>query len=191
MTLDELRVRQLLSTNNTVGLPPPDLTISEWADSERRISPEASAEPGTWRTSRAEYQREVMNAVSDFHTERIVMMTAAQIGKSEILLNIIGYYIDQEPSPILLIQPTIEMGEAFSKDRLAPMIRDTPCLTRKISESKSRVSGNTIKEKKFNGGQITIAGANSPASLASRPIRILLCDEVDKYPASTGSEGDP
>ena len=127
MTLDELRVRQLLSTNNTVGLPPPDLTISEWADSERRISPEASAEPGTWRTSRAEYQREVMNAVSDFHTERIVMMTAAQIGKSEILLNIIGYYIDQEPSPILLIQPTIEMGEAFSKDRLAPMIRDTPC----------------------------------------------------------------
>ena len=191
MTAKKSPEQQLFSEISNAWLPPPDLTVSEWADSFRRIPPEASAEPGTWRTSRAEYQREVMNAVSNPLTERVVMMTAAQVGKSEILLNVVGYFIDQEPSPILLIQPTIEMGESFSKDRVAPMVRDTPCLREKIHDSKTRFSGNTIKEKKFPGGQITIAGANSPASLASRPIRVLLCDEVDRYPVSAGTEGDP
>ena len=176
---------------NNLWLPPPDLTISEWSDTERRIPPEASAEPGQWRTSRAEYQREIMNAISDPFTERVIVMTAAQVGKTEIILNTIGYFIDQEPGPILCLNPTLEMGEAFSKDRLAPMIRDTPVLQGKIKDPRSRDSGNTLRHKKFSGGHITIAGANSPASLASRPIRILLCDEVDRYPISAGTEGDP
>lgn len=131
-----------------------------------------------------------MDAISS-HAQRIVIMTAAQVGKSEILLNTLGYYVHQEPSPILMLQPTLEMGESFSKDRLATMIRDTPVLAERIADPKSRSSGNTLLHKKFPGGQITIAGANSPASLASRPIRVLLCDEVDRYPVSAGSEGDP
>ena len=191
MTPDESRAQRLFSDNSGVWLPPPDLTVSQWADRERRIPPEASAEPGMWRTSRAEYQRAVMDAVSDPMTERIVMMTAAQIGKTEILLNVIGYFIDQEPSPILKLDPTLEMGQAFSKDRLAPMIRDTPALQGKIKDPRARDSGNTLLHKTFTGGHITIAGANSPASLASRPIRVLLCDEVDRYPVSAGTEGDP
>lgn len=176
---------------NNLWLPPPDLTISQWADDFRRIPPEASAEPGFWNTDRAPYQREMMNAVSDPLIERVIMMTAAQVGKTEIILNTIGYFIDKEPSPILLLNPTLEMGESFSKDRLAPMIRDTPALTPLIKDPRTRDSGNTLLHKKFPGGHITIAGANSPASLASRPIRILLCDEVDRYPISAGSEGDP
>lgn len=191
MTPDESRAQRLFSDNSGVWLPPPDLTVSQWADRERRIPPEASAEPGTWRTSRAEYQRAVMDAVSDPATERIVMMTSAQIGKTEILLNVIGYFIDQEPSPILKLDPTLDMGQAFSKDRLAPMIRDTPALQGKIKDPRARDSGNTLLHKTFTGGHITIAGANSPASLASRPIRVLLCDEVDRYPVSAGTEGDP
>lgn len=171
--------------------PPPDISIAEWADYFRVISPEASAEIGRWHTDRAPYQREIMNAISDDSIERVIMMSAAQVGKSEIILNTIGYYVDKEPSPILLLQPTLEMGEAFSKDRLAPMIRDTPCLTGKIKDPRARDSGNTLLHKRFAGGHITIAGANSPAGLASRPIRILLCDEVDRYPVSAGTEGDP
>ena len=179
----------LLNSTGSIWLPPPDLTISQWADEYRRIPPEASAEPGRWYTDRAPYQRAMLDAVCS--CERIVMMTAAQIGKTEILLNTLGYYIDKEPSPVLLLQPTLEMGESFSKDRLAPMIRDTPCLSAKIADPRTRDSGNTLLHKKFDGGHITIAGANSPASLASRPIRILLCDEVDRYPVSAGTEGDP
>ena len=176
---------------NNIWLPPPDITISDWADSNRQISPEASAEFGQWRTDRAPYQREIMNAISDESIERVIVMSSAQVGKTEIILNVIGYYVDKEPSPILVLQPTLEMGEAFSKDRLAPMIRDTPCLTGKIKDPRARDSGNTLLHKTFPGGHITIAGANSPAGLASRPIRILLCDEVDRYPESAGTEGDP
>lgn len=118
-------------------------------------------------------------------------MSSAQVGKTELLLNTIGYFADYDPAPILLLQPTLEMAQAFSKDRLAPMVRDTPSLKGKIADSKARDSGNTILHKSFPGGHITMAGANSPASLASRPIRILLADEVDRFPVSAGTEGDP
>lgn len=171
--------------------PPPKLLVADWADRYRRLPSESSPEPGQWRTSRAEYQREIMNAVNDPAIENISIKSSAQVGKSEIVLNIAGYFIDYEPSSIMLIQPTVDMGESFSKDRLAPMIRDTPVLREKIKDAKSRDSENTIMHKKFPGGHITIAGSNSPASLASRPIRILLCDETDRYPPSAGSEGDP
>ncbi|MCW2412013.1 MULTISPECIES: phage terminase large subunit family protein [unclassified Sphingobium] len=171
--------------------PPPKLTVSQWADTNRQLSAEASAEPGKWDTSRAEFQRGIMDAVSDPLIQDIVVMKSAQVGWTEIIGNVVGYFVDQDPAPMLVMQPTLEMGEAWSKDRLAPMIRDTPCLTAKISDSKARDSGNTILHKKFAGGHCTIAGANSPASLASRPIRVVLADEVDRYPASAGAEGDP
>lgn len=171
--------------------PPPELTVSQWADEFRRLSPEASAEPGRWSTDRAPYQRGILDALNDPDIETVVVMSSAQIGKTELILNVIGYYIDQDPSPILMLQPTLEMAEAFSKDRLAPMVRDTPALKGKIADPRARDSGNTLLHKKFPGGHITMAGANSPASLASRPIRVVLCDEVDRYPASAAAEGDP
>jgi len=171
--------------------PPPLLTVSEWADSYRRLSSEASAEPGQWRTSRAPYQRGIMDAVNDAETQTVIVMSSAQVGKSEILLNILGYFIDYDPAPILMLQPTIDLAQAFSKDRIAPMFRDTPALKNKVKDAKTRDSGNTLLHKTFPGGHITIGGANSPAGLASRPIRILLGDEVDRYPISAGTEGDP
>lgn len=171
--------------------PPPKLTVSQWADRERRLSPEASAEPGRWDTRRAEYQRGIMDAISDPAVHTVVVMSSAQVGKTEALLNAVGFFIDQDPSPVLLLQPTIEMAETFSKDRLAPMVRDTPALRGRIKDPRSRDSGNTLLHKVFPGGHITMAGANSPASLASRPIRIALMDEVDRYPTSAGTEGDP
>ena len=132
-----------------------------------------------------------MDAVSDPLIEEISLMAAAQVGKTEILLNIVGYYVTHDPSPILVVQPTLEMGMAWSKDRLSPMLRDTPCLVGKVQEPRSKDSSNTILHKQYPGGHITIAGANSPASLASRPVRIVLKDEPDRYPATAGTEGDP
>ena len=171
--------------------PPPKLTLSQWADANRKLSAEASAEPGQWITARAEYQRGIMDAVTDPSIEAVVVMSSAQVGKTEIVNNAIGYFIDQDPAPILLLQPTLDMAEAYSKDRLAPMLRDTPCLRGKVRDARARDSGNTLLHKTFPGGHITIAGANSPASLASRPIRVVVCDEVDRYPVSAGTEGDP
>jgi len=171
--------------------PPKKLTVSEWSDNYRILSSEASAESGRWKTSRAEYQRGIMDALSDKKNHTVVWMSSAQVGKTEALLNIIGYFVDQDPSPMLLLQPTLEMAQTFSKDRLSPMARDTSQITNRLSDNKSRTSGNTILHKTFSGGHITMAGANSPASLASRPVRVVLCDEIDRYPASAGTEGDP
>ena len=165
--------------------------MSEWADRERVLSPESSAEPGKWDTSRAEYLRGLMDAASDPEVQVIVAMFASQTGKTEALQNIVGFHVDQDPSPILVVMPTLDLAESYSKDRLAPMLRDTPALEGKISDSRSRDSENTLLHKRFAGGHITMAGANSPASLASRPIRVLVCDEVDRYPPSAGTEGDP
>jgi phage terminase large subunit GpA-like protein len=171
--------------------PPPDLTISDWADQNRRLSSEASAEPGQWRTSRAEYQRGIMEAVSDPATETVVIMSSSQVGKTEVLNNSVGYHIDQDPAPIMVVMPTERDAETWSKDRFSPMARDTPCLQDKIANPKSRDGNNKILHKRFPGGHLTIVGANAPSGLASRPIRLLLCDEVDRYPFSAGAEGDP
>lgn len=133
-----------------------------------------------------------MDAFSDPNTEGIVFVKCSQVGATEILNNIVGYYIDQDPSPILVMQPTQKpMAESWSKDRLAPMLRDTPRLRGKVQDPRARDSGNTILHKIFPGGHITCVGANAPSGLAARPIRVLLCDEVDRYVASAGAEGDP
>jgi phage terminase large subunit GpA-like protein len=132
-----------------------------------------------------------MDALSDPNIDTVVVMSSAQVGKTEILNNAVGFYITQDPSPILVVQPTLDMAQTWSKDRLAPMLRDTPVLAGAVKDPRARDSGNTTLHKVFAGGHITACGANSPSSLASRPIRVVLCDEIDRYPVSAGSEGDP
>lgn len=133
-----------------------------------------------------------MDACSDQEIPEIVVKAGAQLGKTEAILNIIGYHIDYDPSPILVLQPTLDMAAAFSKERIANgLLNSTPCLANKVQDPRSRDSGNTTFQKLFPGGSVSMVGANSPASLASRPIRLVLCDEIDRYPASAGSEGDP
>ena len=171
--------------------PLPNLTVSDWADAYRRLSAEASAEPGRWRTDRAPYQREIMNAFTVARVWKIVVMSASQIGKSDIMNNVIGRYSHLAPAPIMMIQPTIEMAQDYSKSRIAPMIRDTKVLREIYRDVKTRETGNTILSKIFPGGRLIMGGANSPAGLASRPIKILLADEVDRFPDSAGTEGDP
>lgn len=190
MQLESFRKALMIQMKNRLK-PPPRLTVSEWADNFRKLSAESSAEPGSWQTSRAEYQRGIMDAISDPSIETVVLMMGAQMGKSECLNNVVGYHIAQDPSPILVVQPTLDMAQTWSKDRLAPMLRDTPALQGLVKDPRSRDSGNTTLHKSFPGGHVTGCGANSPASLASRPIRIVLCDEVDRFPVSAGTEGDP
>jgi phage terminase large subunit GpA-like protein len=171
--------------------PPKKITVSEWADENRVLSSGSSAEPGRWNTDRIPYQREIMDAVNDPKCEKVVVCSSAQIGKSEIINNIMGYYIDVDPCPMILVQPTIQTAMEYSKQRIAPMITSTKVLRDKVLETKTRDSDNTILMKTFDGGFLTIGGANSPAGLASKPIRIVFCDEVDRFPDSAGTEGDP
>jgi phage terminase large subunit GpA-like protein len=186
LTLAELSEQTL-----AMFLPPKALTVSQWADECRVLVSVSSAEPGRWNTDRAPFQREIMDAFSDPKVEEIVLKASAQVGKSEILSNCMGYVIDNDPGPIMMVQITEEMARGFSSERLQPMIENSPTLADKVSEAKSRDGGNTILRKRFPGGFLTLVGANSPSGLRSRPIRYLFLDEVDGYPASAGSEGDP
>jgi len=126
---------------------PPKLTVSEWADLYRKLSPESSAEAGTWRTSRAEYQRGIMDAISDPTLQEVVVIKSAQVGLTELLNNTVGYYMHQDPSTMLLLQPTLEMAQTWSKDRLSPMLRDTPAIKDCVKDARSRDSGSTILHK--------------------------------------------
>lgn len=175
-----------------IGLkPPPTLTLVEWADEYRYLSPEASSSPGRWRTSKVEVARGPMLAVTDSRVREVTVLCCTQLMKTELMLNTIGYYMHQDPAPIMVMQPTVKVGEAFSKDRVDTMLRDSPVLSSKLGQKKSRDGGNTILHKQFPGGHLTIVGSNAPGDLAMRPIRVLLEDEINKYPPSAGAEGDP
>jgi phage terminase large subunit GpA-like protein len=108
--------------------PPPKLTVSEWADQFRQLSSESSAEAGKWSTSRAEYQRGMMDAISDPNVESIVLMTAAQIGKTELINNVVGFHIHQDPAPMLVVQPTLDMAQTWSKGQTCPCDTRYACI---------------------------------------------------------------
>jgi phage terminase large subunit GpA-like protein len=173
-------------------LPPREISVSQWADENRVLTGGAAAERGQWHTR--PYQREPMDVLSPLHPCRqVVLWSAAQLLKTEVLLNFLGFIADVDPGPVLLVEPRTEDAKALSKDRVAPMFRATPALRGKIAPVKSRDSNNTTLHKVLadGAGHITFTGAISPSGLAMRPIRYALLDEVDRYPASAGSEGDP
>lgn len=171
--------------------PPEGLTVSEWADKYRVLSPESSAEAGRWRTKRTPYLKEPMDAFTDPSVSKIVIVASSQVGKSELEANIISYIIDQDPGSILYIHPSLEDAKRFSTQRVAPMIRDCRKLRSKVHEAKSRDSKNTMLQKTFPGGVLTLAGSNAPAGLASIPARYIIGDELDRWSKSAGTEGDP
>ena len=171
--------------------PPDNITVSQWADKNRRLTTETSAEAGRWRTSRTPYMTEVMDCFTDPRIEHIVVVAPSQVGKSEVENNIIGYIIDQNPGPILFIQPTVEDAKRYSEMRLAPMIRDTKCLRKKVADPKTRDGGNTKRQKSFPGGFLVMAGSNVSHDLSSMPMRYVIGDERDRWAASAGTEGDP
>lgn len=173
-------------------IPDTEMTVSEWSDAYRRLSQSASAEPGPWRTARTPYLRAIMDDLSVTSVvEDITVMKGAQLGFSETGSNWIGYIIDYCPAPTLLVQPTVDIAKRFSRQRIAPLINETPKLAEKIQENKSRDSSNTQMAKEFPGGILLLAGANSAAGLRSMPIKYLFLDEVDAYPADCDGEGDP
>ena len=169
--------------------PDPDLTITEWADQNRVLSPEASAEPGPWRTERVPHAREIMDVLSPTDpTQEVTFVAGTQVAKTEIGNNFIGYIIDWAPGPAMMVYPTSNTGKRSSRTRLSQMIDATPRLRQKISES-SRDKSNSASLKEFPGGVLAIAGSNSAAELKSMPVRYLFEDEVDEYPDDVDGQG--
>ena len=169
--------------------PPKRMKISDWAEEYFEL-PETSAEPGRWNRDRAAYQAGILDATCTDGVQKVTLMCSAQIGKTIILLIIICYLIHLDPCSMMMTQPTTDMAEMFSKEKLASAIANVKPVSEKIV-AKSRDATSTILMKMFAGGFLRLAGANSPSSLASMSIRAYFGDEIDKYPPSAGKEGDP
>src|SRR6266498_1866818 len=170
--------------------PPPDILVSEWARRNRVLPKGTTARPGPFRPEK--FQIEMMDVICDPNVHEIVVKKSTQVGYSDAVLNnIIGYYIDVDPRPIMLVQPTIDNAKDYGKKRIAPMIDSTPALKAKIRQATARRSGNTLQLKEFPGGFLKLTGANSGTGLRSDPVPIVLMDETDGYPSDVDGEGDP
>lgn len=185
----EQLVMVLNRARQAVLRPPPRMNVPDWADTYRHMSAAVGAVGGPWRTSTVEVARGPLMAVTEPGVRKISAMTCTQVLKTELLLNTIGYYAHLDPCPILLLQPKDEMADAFSKERIAPMIQSSPALGRIMSDPRTRTGDDTLRFKKFPGGFLAMASAGSPSNLAMRAIRVTLLDEIDKYEPT--KEGDP
>ena len=184
-------MNNLLKLEKTAYLafkPPKKLSLSQWADNFAYLSAESSAEGGRWRT--LPYQKGIMDAITDPNVEQVTVMKSARVGYSKILNHIIGYHIHQDPCPIMVVQPTIDDATGYSKEEVSPMLRDTRCLHGLVSDPKSKDGSNTLLQKNFPGGTLSLVGANSARGFRRVSRRIVLFDEVDGYPLSAGTEGD-
>jgi phage terminase large subunit GpA-like protein len=184
------RLRELVRDAVRQALkPPPRMTLPEWADAYRQSSSASGAVGGQWQTSRVEVARGPMLAQTEPGVRIITLMVATQLLKTEVLLNTIGRIAHTDPSPVLMVLPKEAAAEAFSKERLVPMIEATPVLKELMGDRRTRRSGSSILFKRFPGGFLALAGAGSPTNLSMRPVRVTLLDEIDKYEAN--KEGDP
>jgi phage terminase large subunit GpA-like protein len=172
--------------------PPPQYTVTEWAEANRVLSAKDSAEPGPYRVRRTPYAREPQDCLgARSHIEEVVLMWGSQTSKTTVGMNWIGYTIDQNPGPIMAMWPTINVAKRNSRQRLTPMFDATPSLRKKISERKSRDEANTMLLKDFAGGVLAIVGANSGSDLSSMPMRDIFMDECDRFPVDLPGEGSP
>lgn len=170
--------------------PPPKLTLSEWAHRYAVLSRETSAQTGRFRAFA--YQVGMMDAITDPTVTQVTVMKSARVGYTKVLDHVVGYFIHQDPAPIMLVQPRVEDAEDYSKTEIAPMLRDTPALVALTGDPKAKDSGQTILKKTFlNGASLTLVGANSPGGFRRITARVILFDEVDGYPTGgAGMEGD-
>jgi phage terminase large subunit GpA-like protein len=164
--------------------------VCQWAETNRVLAQESSAEPGRYRVERTPYMKEIMDCLSAHSPVReVVFMTSSQVGGSEGGFNWLGYLIDHAPGPTMMVQPSVDLAQRASKQRIDPMIENSPVLRNLVRDPRSRDSGNTILMKKFPAGFLVFAGANSAAGLKQMPVKNLFLDEVDEYPRDVDGQG--
>ena len=162
------------------------MTVSEWAEQYRYLSSKESRQTGPWKNSFAPYLVDIMNELTRYETEEIITCCGAQMGKTESMNNMLGYAIQQDPGPILLVYPKQETAESISENRILPMVQSTPTLRELYQPLYSQKL-----ELQFESLTLALTGSNSPAGLASRPVRYVFMDEVDKFPGASKKEAEP
>lgn len=170
--------------------PPPKLTLSQWAAEHAVLSAETSAQTGRFRAYA--YQNGMMDAITDPSVTRVTIMKSARVGYTKILDHAVGYFIHQDPSPMLVVQPRVEDAEDYSSTEIEPMLRDTPALVEAVGDLKGKDAKQKLLKRVFrNGSSISFVGANSPGGFRRVTVRVVMFDEVDGYPVlGAGDDGD-
>jgi phage terminase large subunit GpA-like protein len=163
--------------------------VSEFAAAEMVVTTGPLA--GTrWSNDFAPYQVGIMDAFHEPRVEIVVVMGSSQWGKTAIAVNMVAYHIKHDPCTIQVVEPTVDpMAKDFGRNRLEPAIAASPALFNVVGTKRAKDSANTVLQKSFKGGSLTIGGANSAASLAARSTRLLVLDEIDRYPPELPGEG--
>ncbi|MEM9111323.1 MAG: terminase gpA endonuclease subunit [Planctomycetota bacterium] len=147
-----------------------------------------TASPGPWKNERTPYLVGLMDAIAEEGVEQVVFLKAVQVGFSESLRNVLGYWIDHDPGPVLLVMPSEQSARELVDERIRPLLSETPRLREYVSRDKE---DNKVHHTRLSSMSVFIGWAGSPQALASRPIRYIVFDEVDKYPPFAGKEADP
>ena len=166
--------------------PPEELTVSEWAGKYRFLDERSSSMPGKWKNEMTPYLVGIMDEFNNYQTEKIVFCKCTQLGGTEALNNMICFSVAQDPAPMMIVYPTSELADSVVEQRIKPMLKASKETKKHFKEKNS-----SKKELQFDNMYISIVGSNSPSELASRPIRYLFLDEVDKYPNESKKEADP
>lgn len=166
--------------------PPEELTVSEWAGKYRFLDERSSSMPGKWKNEMTPYLVGIMDEFNNYQTEKIVFCKCTQLGGTEVLNNMICFSVAQDPAPMMIVYPTSELADSVVEQRIKPMLKASKETKKHFKEKNS-----SKKELQFDSMYISIVGSNSPSELASRPIRYLFLDEVDKYPNESKKEADP
>lgn len=173
--------------------PPPERSVAEWADAERILGSDEGPHPGRWSTERTPYLREVMEAMSLNHpARRVTFLASAQVGKTNAELNLLGQIIAETPCKVLLVVPTLDEAGAFNREKLEPMLANSPAVKAKLKLLVSRdETGSTTRIKRFAGGSIELTGANSSKGLQMRSVPVVALDELAEFPQDVDGRGDP
>lgn len=186
--------RVVFRTSAQAIRPDPVRTVAEWADAERHVSAESgSSRPGRWSTTLVPYLREIMEKLSLSHpATRVTFRKSAQVGGTEAGVNLLGQVMAETPAPCLVVLPTRGEAQDYNRLKLDPTIRATPKLRAKVREVVSRdEKGSTLTFKAFPGGFIQLAGANVAKQLEMRTVRVLIFEEISKYPRDVEGRGRP
>ena len=161
--------------------PPPRYKISEWAEANAYLPSEGNAEPGKFRVARMPWQRAMLDDPLDPAVSEVVWMLASQLGKTMCIILIIEFFIDHQPTKILVVYPKLDDAKDWMRDKFIPATRDTPCLEGKLKEPRASGSESRALNRKFPGGGLVAVGSISTSSLRRVSARLVIQDEIDDF----------
>lgn len=177
------QLQKIFDLGLRAAIPDGALSVSKWAETYRYV--QRSARPGPWSNAVVPFLTEIMDVVTDPSVRKVVYMKSSQVAGSELLVNVIGYFIHIDPTYLLYVAEKEDKARAWTNESFDTTVQATEVLRNLV---KWDSQDNNQRIKRFPGGQLTIGWATSPAELSSRPVRVICFDEVDGYVVTR--EGD-